>query len=96
MKSCKEHKIVLNHTGIPKAPSVEEAYLALFPTETYTEKHRGGDDSIHEAKILLKLCDIKAGTFKPTPLILTEEYATAKREKKKQKNNNYISEYRKY
>jgi len=82
MRSCQQYKLVINHKGSAKAPSVEEAYQVLFPNEHYIEKHRGGDDSIHEAKILLKLCEIKAGKFKPTPITLTEEYAIAKRNKK--------------
>lgn len=79
MKSCRENKLVIDHKGKPKPPSVEEVYSVLYPGETYVEKHRGGDDSLHEGKILLKLCDIKAGKLKPEPLYLTEEYALAKR-----------------
>lgn len=83
MKSCKEYKLVYNHTGkVKPSPAVEEAYQVLFPDEDYIEKHRGGDDSIHESKMLLKLCEIKAGLFTPTPITLTEEYATAKRNKR--------------
>lgn len=93
MGSCRENKLVYTHKGSPKAPSVEEAYQVLFPDEHYIEKHRGGDDSIHEAKILLKLCEIKAGKFKPTPITLTEEYETTKRLKKQTKSNNYIKTY---
>ena len=40
--------------------SVIEAYKHLFPEEkNWTEKHRGGSDSMDEAKILLKLCELK-------------------------------------
>lgn len=90
MKSCRENKLVYTHKGSPKSPSVEEAYHVLFPEEEYIEKHRGGDDSLHEAKILLKLCEIKAGKFKPTPITLTEEYETNKRKKKNVKSYNYL------
>lgn len=93
MRSCRENKLVYTHKGSPKSPSVEEAYQVLFPDEHYIEKHRGGDDSIHEAKILLKLCEIKAGKFKPTPITLTEEYETNKRLKKQKKSNNYIKTF---
>ena len=86
MQSCRQYKLVLNPNGKPKAPSVEEVYQVLFPTENYIEKHRGGDDSIHEAKILLKLCEIKAGKFKPTPITLTEEYVKTKKLSKLTRN----------
>jgi DNA polymerase III alpha subunit (gram-positive type) len=90
MKSCRENKLVYTHKGSPKSPSVEEAYHVLFPEEEYIEKHRGGDDSLHEGKILLKLCEIKAGKFKPTPIKLTEEYEINKRRKKIIKSYNYV------
>jgi DNA polymerase-3 subunit epsilon len=41
------------------APSVEEVYEQFFPNEKYVEKHRGLDDAYHEAKILLKLVELK-------------------------------------
>lgn len=94
MRSCRENKLVYTHIGLPKSPSVEEAYHALFPDEVYIEKHRGGDDSLHEAKILLKLCEIKAGKFKPTPMKLTEEYEINKRRKKFIKSYNYVKNLR--
>ena len=87
MKSCRENKLVLDHTGKTKAPSVEEVYSVFFPHEQYIEKHRGGDDSLHEGKILLKLCDIKAGKLKPEPLIVDADYLENKRAKKYKKKN---------
>lgn len=45
-----------------KWPSVEEAYQHFFPDEKYIEKHRGFDDSVHEAKIVYELS--KLGFYK--------------------------------
>ncbi len=53
-----------------KTPSVEEAYKVLFPTSNYIEKHRGGDDAKHEAKILLKMCEMKTNKNKLKTIIL--------------------------
>ncbi len=39
----------------PKRPNVEEAYKFFFPKSSYIEKHRGGDDSYHEAKIIYEM-----------------------------------------
>lgn len=43
-----------------KNPNAEEAYKMLFPEKEYTELHRGGDDSVHEAEILKELYDKNA------------------------------------
>lgn len=49
-----------NMTGKNKNPSVQEMYDVLFPGEIYEEQHRGYDDATHEAKILLKLVELKS------------------------------------
>jgi DNA polymerase-3 subunit epsilon len=58
-----------NICGIPsprgrglKWPNVEEAFKFFFPEHQYTEKHRGLDDSKHEAMIVHEL--YKRGVFK--------------------------------
>lgn len=38
-----------------KWPSVEESWKHLFPEIAYDEKHRGGDDALHEAMICHEL-----------------------------------------
>ena len=38
-----------------KWPNVEEAWKHFFPDQPYVEKHRGGDDSFHEAAIVFEL-----------------------------------------
>lgn len=38
-----------------KWPKVQEAYDYLFPNSGYHEKHRGADDSLHEAQIVMEL-----------------------------------------
>jgi DNA polymerase-3 subunit epsilon len=45
-----------------KWPSVMEAWKYFFPDTPYFELHRGGDDSLHEAKILYAM--IQLGMFK--------------------------------
>lgn len=45
-----------------KYPNVMEAYKHYFPNEEYIELHRGGDDAIHEARIVWEM--IKEGSFK--------------------------------
>lgn len=55
MESTKSYFTVRDKRGSIKGPSVMEAYGILFPGEKYIEKHRGGDDAKHEAKILLEL-----------------------------------------
>ncbi|MDD2999465.1 MAG: hypothetical protein PHV05_10430 [Candidatus Riflebacteria bacterium] len=45
-----------------KWPTVEEAWKHFFPNEPYSEKHRGADDALHEAKIVYEL--YKMGVFK--------------------------------
>jgi DNA polymerase-3 subunit epsilon len=58
-------KIATNICKLPgkygnyKWPKVEEAYKHFFPNENYIEKHRGADDSLHEARIVYEL--IKLG-----------------------------------
>jgi DNA polymerase-3 subunit epsilon len=44
--------------GRKKWPTVEEAWKYFFPNEKYIEKHRGADDSLHEAKIVFELYQI--------------------------------------
>lgn len=41
--------------GQYKWPSVQEAWDYFFPRSKYMEKHRGGDDALREAQIVLKL-----------------------------------------
>lgn len=41
-----------------KSPNAEEAYHFFFPESSYKEIHRGGDDSLHEAEIALKLNEL--------------------------------------
>ena len=43
-----------------KWPKVEEAYDFFFPNNSYTEKHRGADDAVHEAEIVYELYKIGA------------------------------------
>jgi len=38
-----------------KWPKVQEVWDFLFPDSGYIETHRGGDDSVHEAKIVYEL-----------------------------------------
>lgn len=38
-----------------KWPKAEEAYRYFYPDQEYVEKHRGADDAIHEAGIILAL-----------------------------------------
>jgi DNA polymerase-3 subunit epsilon len=45
-----------------KWPTVEEAWKHFFPNESYSEKHRGADDAMHEAKIVYEL--YKMGVFR--------------------------------
>jgi len=42
-----------------KWPSVMEAYKYFFPESSYIEKHRGADDSVHEASIVFELYKMK-------------------------------------
>jgi hypothetical protein len=95
MKSSKSYGIVLYEDGSHKPPSVEEAYSALFPDDFYIEAHRGGDDAMHEAKILLKLCDIKAGLIKVNPIIISEQARANKKAIKNMKVGAFMEEYRK-
>jgi len=41
--------------GRTKRPKAQEAWDFFYPDTPYTEKHRGLDDAIHEAKILYKM-----------------------------------------
>lgn len=59
MHSSTPHCNLKNKIGGAKKPSVQEAYNIFFPKDKYVEKHRGADDAKHEAKILLRLCEIK-------------------------------------
>ena len=95
MKSSKSYGIVLYEDGSHKPPSVEEAYSALFPDDFYIEAHRGGDDAMHEAKILLKLCDIKAGLIKVNPIIISEQARANKKAIKNMKIGSIVEDYRK-
>ena len=95
MKSSKSYGIVLYEDGSHKPPSVEEAYSALFPDDFYIEAHRGGDDAMHEAKILLKLCDIKAGLIKVNPIIISEKARANKKAIKNMKIGSIVEDYRK-
>ena len=95
MKSSKSYGFVLYEDGSHKPPSVEEAYSALFPDETYVEAHRGGDDAMHEAKILLKLCDIKAGLLNVEPIIITDDARTKKKIIRNMKMGSIVEDYRK-
>ncbi len=45
-----------------KWPKVEEAWSHFFPDEEYEELHRGADDAMHEARIVLEL--YRMGVFK--------------------------------
>lgn len=45
-----------------KWPKVQEAYDFFFPGNKYVELHRGADDAVHEADIVLEL--YKRGVFK--------------------------------
>jgi DNA polymerase-3 subunit epsilon len=92
MKSCKSYGIVLYESGTVKSPSVEEAYASLFPDEHYVEEHRGGDDAMHEAKILLKLCDIKAGLTTVKPIVISEEARAKKKLSKVLKSNQVVKQ----
>lgn len=49
--------------GDYKWPKVEEAYAHLYPDREYKEIHRGADDAMHEADIVLAL--YRMGIFKP-------------------------------
>lgn len=60
MMAAMDYVPVKNKLGGKKWPSVQEAHDHLFPDESYVEKHRGVDDALHEAKILLKMCELKA------------------------------------
>ena len=60
MMASMEYIDLKDKRGAKKRPSVQEAHDHFFPTEKYVEKHRGGDDAKHEAKILLKMCELKA------------------------------------
>jgi DNA polymerase-3 subunit epsilon len=46
-----------------KWPSVEEAFKYFFPDTQYVEKHRGADDSKHEAMIVYELYKMKIFTI---------------------------------
>lgn len=94
MQTTKSHRIVLYEDGSIKPPSVEEAYAALFPDEHYVEEHRGGDDAMHEAKILLKLCDIKAGLIKVKPIVISEVDRRKKKLIKQAKSIGFMESYR--
>lgn len=69
MKSTKSYFKVKKNNRV-KSPSVEEAYKIFFPKSRYVEKHRGGDDAIHEAKILLKMVELKKKKTKVKTIIL--------------------------
>ena len=69
MKSTKSYFKVKKNNRV-KSPSVEEAYKIFFPKSKYVEKHRGGDDAIHEAKILLEMCDMKINKTKIKEILL--------------------------
>jgi len=60
MMACVDYVYLKDKRGNKKRPSVQEAYDHFFPDEKYIEKHRGADDALHEAKILLKMCEIKS------------------------------------
>lgn len=45
-----------------KYPKFSEAWSFFFPTEPFEEKHRAGDDALHEAKLALAL--YQRGYFK--------------------------------
>lgn len=59
MESSKPYNINKDRRGNQKTPSVPEIYDQFFPDENYDEEHRGCDDAYHEAKILLKLVELK-------------------------------------
>jgi DNA polymerase-3 subunit epsilon len=48
--------------GNYKWPKVEEAYKHFYPDSEYREIHRGADDAMHEADIVLAL--YRMGIFK--------------------------------
>ncbi len=54
-------KIVKKRGAGYKWPKVQEAWNFFFPDSGYVEEHRGGDDSVHEAKIVYEL--YKQGHF---------------------------------
>lgn len=59
MHSCTEVVKVKNkgRRGY-KWPNVEEAFRYFYPNFEYVEKHRGADDSLHEAMIASKLIEL--------------------------------------
>jgi DNA polymerase III epsilon subunit-like protein len=50
--------------GAKKKPTMQEAYNFFFPKEKYVERHRGLHDAKCEAKILLKMCELKSERIK--------------------------------
>jgi DNA polymerase-3 subunit epsilon len=60
MLASMDYVILKDKRGAKKKPSVQEVYDCFFPEEKYIEKHRGIDDAKHEAKILLKMCELKS------------------------------------
>lgn len=64
LESVKPYSNYRFPNGKKKIPSVEEIYAQFFmgEDETYVEEHRAGQDALDEAKILLRLVDIKNGT----------------------------------
>ncbi len=59
MHSC-THVVKIKNKGRKgyKWPSVQEAFNYFYPDVDYVEKHRGGDDSLHEAMIASKLIEL--------------------------------------
>lgn len=64
LKACRPYWKAAGKTK--KTPSFEDMHRLLFEDEGYIEEHRGGADALDEAKLLLKLCEIKEKRKKDT------------------------------
>jgi DNA polymerase III epsilon subunit-like protein/uncharacterized protein (DUF3820 family) len=68
MKLSSHYTELKKVNGSKKLPSMEEAYNHFYPNEGYCEKHRGLDDALNEAKLLLKMdADILSTHLITTP-----------------------------
>jgi DNA polymerase III epsilon subunit-like protein len=75
MRSATKYSRYVKPDGKKKIPSVEEIYRQFFLTEEYIEEHRAGQDALDEAKILLKLVELKNDpTYEiPSPIIVEQK-----------------------
>lgn len=74
MRSATKYSRYVKPDGKRKIPSVEEIYRQFFLNENYIEKHRAGEDALDEAKILLKLVELKNDpTYEIPPPIIVEQ-----------------------